>query len=134
MVTTVTHEREPYFSSLALGRCLVRVLIQAEAQGYAQTLAFAVMPDHLHWLCMLGDAVDLFHAVEWVKGCSSRAIGCRTGARRVWQPGFHDRAVRHDEDLRQLARYVVANPLRAGLVHTLGAYALWDAVWVGDRG
>ena len=30
----------------------------------------------------------------------------------------------------KLARYVVANPLRAGLVEKLGDYPLWDAVWV----
>jgi hypothetical protein len=29
-----------------------------------------------------------------------------------------------------MARYVVANPLRAGLVQTLRNYPLWDAVWL----
>jgi hypothetical protein len=29
-----------------------------------------------------------------------------------------------------MARYVVANPLRAGLVQKLGDYPLWDAIWV----
>jgi len=28
------------------------------------------------------------------------------------------------------ARYIVANPLRAGLVERLGDYPLWDAVWL----
>jgi hypothetical protein len=29
-----------------------------------------------------------------------------------------------------LARYIVANPLRAGLVEHLGDYPHWDAVWL----
>jgi hypothetical protein len=29
-----------------------------------------------------------------------------------------------------MARYVVANPLRAGLVKRLGDYPLWDAIWL----
>ena len=50
----------------------------------------------------------------------------------MWQEGFHDRALRQEADLRKAARYVVANPLRAGLVTDLGDYPLWDAVWVGE--
>jgi len=49
---------------------------------------------------------------------------------RIWQPGFHDRALRRQEDLRAVARYVVANPIRAGLAETVGDYALWDACWL----
>ncbi len=41
-----------------------------------------------------------------------------------------DHALRKDEDLVHLARYVVANPVRAGLVERLGDYPLWDAQWV----
>ena len=44
--------------------------------------------------------------------------------------GLHDHAVRSDEDFRALARYVVANPLRAGLVSQIGDYPLWDAAWL----
>jgi putative transposase len=32
--------------------------------------------------------------------------------------------------LRNLARYVVANPLRAGLVDSIRDYPHWDAVWL----
>jgi REP element-mobilizing transposase RayT len=48
----------------------------------------------------------------------------------VWQRGFHDHALRRDEDIVRVARYIVANPLRAGLVSRIGDYPLWDSVWV----
>ena len=48
----------------------------------------------------------------------------------VWQKGFHDRAVRQEDDLPAIARYVVANPVRAGLVTKTGTYPHWDAIWV----
>ena len=35
-----------------------------------------------------------------------------------------------DEDLKKTARYIVANPLRAGLVKRLGDYPHWDALWL----
>jgi REP element-mobilizing transposase RayT len=132
LVTTVTHERRPVFQSVAAGRRLVQVLMRAQSEGEADTLAYVVMPDHLHWLLVLGDQRDLSTVVGGVKGAASRSLGGRWHAGQLWQPGFHDHAVRSDEDLRRLARYLVANPLRAGLVSSLSLYPLWDAVWVGD--
>jgi putative transposase len=38
--------------------------------------------------------------------------------------------VRKEDDLVGLARYLVANPLRAGLVQRIGEYPHWDAVWL----
>ncbi|MFB6261862.1 MAG: transposase, partial [Thiohalorhabdaceae bacterium] len=52
----------------------------------------------------------------------------------VWQPGFHDRAIRREEDLEAVARYVVANPLRAGLVDRIADYPHWDAAWLDGTG
>ncbi|AZF10229.1 Transposase [Pseudomonas sp. R2-37-08W] len=66
-----------------------------------------------------------------VKSRSTLTINqaCRTkGA--FWQSGYHDRAVRAEEDLIKIARYIIANPLRAGLVEHIGDYSLWDAIWL----
>jgi hypothetical protein len=38
--------------------------------------------------------------------------------------------VRAEEDLRDAARYIVANPVRAGLCTHVKDYPLWDAVWL----
>lgn len=48
----------------------------------------------------------------------------------VWQRTYHDHALRREEDLRAAARYVVANPLRAGLAEGIGDYPFWDAAWL----
>lgn len=66
-----------------------------------------------------------------IKSNSARLINRHLGrAGQVWQTGYHDRALRKDENLQLAARYIVANPLRAGLVERVGDYPLWDAVWV----
>jgi hypothetical protein len=39
--------------------------------------------------------------------------------------------VRKEDDLRELARYIVLNPVRAELVSKLGDYPHWDAIWLG---
>ncbi|MCF6281296.1 MAG: hypothetical protein L3J28_03650 [Candidatus Polarisedimenticolaceae bacterium] len=43
---------------------------------------------------------------------------------------LHDRAIRKEEDLVAIARYIVANPLRAGLVKSIKDYPHWDCVWL----
>jgi hypothetical protein len=33
--------------------------------------------------------------------------------------------------LRQIAEYVIQNPVRAGLVDDIGLYPFWNACWLG---
>jgi putative transposase len=125
-ITAVTSGRTPLFSELVAARCLIGVLRDVHEAGLASTLAFVVMPDHLHWLMQLGDARTLSQVMGTVKSLSAR----RLGRGSIWQRGFHDHAVRVEEDLVALARYIVANPLRAGLVTRVGDYPHWDAAWL----
>ena len=88
------------------------------------------MPDHFHWLIELQSG-SLSELMQKTKSLSTKAVNQATGRNvGLWQRGFHDRALRREEDLVKMARYVVANPLRAGLVERLGDYPLWDAIWV----
>lgn len=129
LITATTRERAPLFADWQLGRVVVKALRQH--QHVADTLCYVVMPDHLHWLMRLKPSYSLAQAVGWVKGSSSYAIGQLIGtAGAIWQKGFHDRALRSEEELLPTARYVIANPLRAGLVEKLVDYPLWDAVWL----
>jgi putative transposase len=124
-ITTVTRRRSPFFSDLPAARKLVGVLQEQAELQRATTLAYVVMPDHLHWLMQLSPGHDLSAVVRGVKSLSSRRIG-----RAVWQRGFHDHALRDEDDVRDWARYIVANPVRAGLVKRVGDYPHWDAVWL----
>jgi len=38
--------------------------------------------------------------------------------------------LRAEEDIRSVAEYIIANPIRAGLVDDIGMYAFWDAWWL----
>ena len=131
LVTTVTQARAPLFSDFRLARLTIRALQASDAAGTCRTLAFVLMPDHLHWLLELR-AASLSSVVGHFKAKASAAINRETGSPGVqrWQKGFHDHAVRQEEDLATLARYVVANPLHAGISRGVGGYSHWDAVWV----
>ncbi|WDG81174.1 transposase [Pseudomonas chlororaphis] len=130
VLTSVTQNREPLFNDFHLGRLAVAAFKQTEQEQLAHSLAFVVMPDHFHWLVELhGATLPVLMGRTRSRICVSlnRQRG-RKGA--VWQRGYHDRGIRKEEDLQAVARYIVANPLRAGLVRRVGDYSLWDAIWV----
>ena len=72
------------------------------------------MPDHVHWLLQLEGNGNLSGVVRLYKSEVSISLH-----QRIWQRGFHDHALRDEDDLRDIARYIIANPLRAGLVKVL---------------
>lgn len=136
LVTTVTAGRRAVFHELLLGRLIVTVLRELERADATRTLAFVVMPDHLHWLLSLGETTSLDRAVRLAKGRAARRVNAlrqelgQPPLTPLWQAGYHDRALRSHEDVSSVARYVIANPVRAGLVQRVGGYPLWDAVWL----
>ena len=130
-VTSSTTDREPVFVDFYLGREVVNALRREHDAGHLESLAFVVMPDHFHWLFSLGESRSLSLAVNTAKSFATRRINALRGTNgRLWSPGFYDRAIRRDEDLVTVARYIVANPLRAGLVTSIRGYPLWDAKWL----
>jgi REP element-mobilizing transposase RayT len=95
----------------------------AERLGF-RLLAFSLMPDHLHAL-VLGrhEAADLIRFVQRFKQVTAFDFKRDTGL-RLWQQSFYDRALRVEEDLADVAAYILANPVRAGLAAQPGQYAL----------
>ena len=57
LLTWATANRMPWFADWSLGRLVIASLRQAQEAGSAETLAFVIMPDHVHWLITLGDVL-----------------------------------------------------------------------------
>ena len=125
LVTIVTQSRIPVFSSLITARIAVRGFHNAVVTKHGQTLAFVVMPDHVHWLLQMEEHGNLSEMIRLYKSKVSLLL-----QQRIWQRGFHDHALRGVEDVRDIARYIVANPLRSGLVKNIDEYPHWDAIWL----
>jgi putative transposase len=131
LITTVTQGRFPVFSSFEYSRLLVMHMQALERSGHVQSLAFVVMPDHLHWLLRLYPGYRLEAVMKLLKGRSAAGINrLRRGSGKLWQDGYHDHALRQEEDMVGIARYIVMNPVRAGLVRSVREYPHWDAVWL----
>jgi putative transposase len=130
-VTTCTGARHPWFVNFRIARIVITEMRRLQEEQRVVSLAWVVMPDHVHWLLQLREDSDLSQVIKKLKGRSSRQIRLQSGQTApVWQRGYHDHALRCDESVPQIARYIVANPLRAGLVERIGLYPHWDAIWL----
>ncbi|HRN76222.1 transposase [Ottowia sp.] len=132
LVTTITRERQPVFADFLLARLAITELRRSDDSGRCKTLAYVLMPDHLHWLLRLEQGT-LSQTIGSFKAHAARAVQRQRSCagQPLWQAGYHDHALRRDEDLRTAARYyLVANPVRAGLVERVGDYPHWNAVWM----
>ena len=130
-VTMVTKDRKPYFSDLYITRKTAQQLGLLHSEEKLYSYAWVVMPDHIHWLFQLGENQSLSKVINLFKGRTARILNKYLNTEgKFWQSAYHDRAVRKDEDIKQIARYIVANPLRAGLVGRIEDYPHWDADWL----
>ena len=133
LVTFATAGRRPLFSRPQLAMDACHAMTTSRLWYRSRLLCWVLMPDHWHGMIELGELDSLPTLVQRLKSNSARTVRLRhpdTG--QVWEKGFHDRALRDATGVLATARYVVANPLRAGLAFRLGEYAWWDAVWLSS--
>ena len=84
LITAVVHQRQRLFTDLYLGRLLVAEFRQAHELGLVDSLAWVVMPDHIHWLFELKQKA-LADVVRRIKSRSTLVINQRRQSKeRVW--------------------------------------------------
>jgi putative transposase len=117
-----TESRRPIFTDArAVELVLKHFLQQAGEQGFA-ILAYCFMPDHVHLLIQgLRADSDCKRFISRAKQFSGFYYKQRH-KRQLWQRYGYERVVRDDEATIDVARYILANPLRAGLVKDVREY------------
>jgi REP element-mobilizing transposase RayT len=114
-VTVVTRAREPLLTG-ALASTVADALNRVATKLSVELWAYCVMPDHVHILVHCPDnSVSLVEYIQRFKQRTSHAHIARDG-KRLWQPSFHDHAVRKHEDIDTVAAYIFDNPVEAGLI------------------
>jgi REP element-mobilizing transposase RayT len=127
-ITTVAHQRQPVFDQPSACQSVMRVLSCVDP-CQARSLAWVVMPDHLHWLLELRDA-PLPGLIQALKSRSARSVNATAGrSGPVWQAGYFDRRIRSESDLLGQARYILENPVRRGLVERVEDYPATFCIW-----
>ena len=130
-VTMVTYERKPYFLNFFVARKVIQQIGILHNEKQVYSLAWVIMPDHIHWLFQLNESTSLSKLMNLFKGRTARILNKDINKKgKFWQAAYYDHAVRKEESIKQIARYIIANPLRANLVERVEDYPHWDADWL----
>ena len=128
-ITFKTKDRQPIFNNFENGKACCRHISDSKAWPSASLLCWVLMPDHFHGLVQLNSQEPLEMAIQRFKAHLTRSFNLHfQTSQTLWQPGFHDYALRKESDLLGVARYIVMNPVRAKLCGRLGDYPFWNAV------
>ena len=126
-LTICAFERQHHFTIEGLVEDVKTTFLRTAHDRKFAILAYCFMPDHLHILTEgESDSSDLRAFVATAK--QRAAHDARRWIRgRVWQSGFFDRVLREGESPRDVARYIIRNPIRAGLVQSPFEYPFWGS-------
>ena len=115
-VTVCTADRRPLLKGRLADTIQEQLRHVAKQWGF-RLWCWCILPDH--WHAIVGSpgekrtVSDLVGAVKSMATRTSRRMEIESP---LWQRGFHDRVLRGDEKPGILAAYVVANPVRKGLI------------------
>lgn len=146
LLTTVTHHRQMVFADAGCARAAHEDIAFYARKFRMVSLAHVIMPDHVHWVVhpstqdferfardqrerggKYSGAPERFYLskiIEDYKRHAGFVVNGLHGTRgaQVWQDGFRDDGLRTPEAIRAAVRYVVMNPVEAGLVATAEDY------------
>jgi putative transposase len=103
----------------------------AEQEGFL-VWAYCFMPDHVHLLVEGKDSnADMKHLVALFKQKSGYWFKSTYGV-KLWAPNYYEHVLRNDEATRAVARYIVQNPVRKGMVDDCSSYPYSGSLEVED--
>ncbi|ETI58495.1 REP-associated tyrosine transposase [Marinomonas profundimaris] len=131
-ITFNTLDRIPHFNDFSVARLFCQQIEANQKHHKCAWLTWVLMPDHFHGLVKLNNhSSTLPTIIGNLKGTSAFEINKhlkKNGS--LWQSSFYDRALRAEDDRLNIARYIIANPLRRGLVKNVKDYPFWDSVYL----
>ena len=85
------------------------------------------MPDHVHLLAGgTTDSADLQAFMKIAKQRTGWSFRQKT-SEYLWQEGFYDHVLRSEDAAPSVIRYIINNPIRAGLVSRPDDYEFWGS-------
>jgi len=121
-LTFCTHERRRLFVSADRVAAAHEQFLRAAADARVAILAYCFMPDHVHLLIEgQSDDSDGRRFITHAKQLSGFHFKNRFG-QPLWQRYGFERTLRANEPAVRVARYLLENPVRAGLVTRVEDY------------
>jgi putative transposase len=115
-------QRRPLFTNPQLVETATAQILRGADERAFSVLTYCFMPDHAHLLVDGSrSACPLWQFVKHAKQLSGYH-GKKLSGEPVWQDGYYDRQLEVDDDPRDVAAYILMNPVRANLVRHPSEY------------
>jgi REP element-mobilizing transposase RayT len=126
-LTICTDRRQAWFTETRVVEMARLQFFQSAERESFEILAYCFMPDHLHALVTaVSNAADFTRFARLAKQRSGFQFVRMTGE-ALWQKSYFDRTLRDDECPASLVRYIIENPIRAGLASSPADYRHWGS-------
>lgn len=139
-ITIGTSQKQNIFTNPVTNQQIINVLKNSSALYGYHLIAYCLMPDHLHILIQAGEnPKDLREFVRGFKSyCSiaTRSVATPVATKtnmKMWQRGFYEHILRKEENIADIAEYILNNPVRKGLVQDKGQYKWCDMMMDVER-
>ncbi|MFH0930413.1 MAG: transposase [Candidatus Zixiibacteriota bacterium] len=97
-------------------QCINYIKEERARLGHA-VYVFCLMPEHLHLLSSpLESGISVTQYINGLISKITRLSWSYGYSGKLMQRSFYDHVVRKEEDLRQIAEYILSNPVRRGIV------------------
>jgi len=120
-VTICTNDKQKVFTNRETVDEHIQILSECCEKEKFSVWAYCFMPDHIHLLLTANENSDLIKLVTAYKKLSGYEYK-KTMGKNLWQKSFYDHILRKEEDIKQLVRYVLENPVRKKLVEDFKEY------------
>ena len=121
-LTYCTDWRHRWFEHPAAVELVRRQFLRVAENERFAIVVYCFMPDHVHMLVQgLADDSNGKQFITKSKQCSAHAYAEQFNA-KLWQPFGFEHVLRDDEKMPVAAKYILENPVRAGLVKTVLEY------------
>jgi REP-associated tyrosine transposase len=115
-LTLCTDYRRRMFVEPSVVTLVTEQILRAATETGFAVIAYCFMPDHLHLLVEgIRDDADCLRFIKFAKQYSGYYYSKLRGE-KLWQRYGFEHVLRDDELVPVIARYILQNPVRAGLV------------------
>ena len=121
-LTYCTNQRRPVFTKQEVVTLVLTQISRAAGENQFDIIAYCFMPDHLHLLVEgTADSSDCRQFIARLKQYSGYYFSAAYHE-KLWQRYGFEHVLRDDEITMVVAKYLLENPIRAGLVKRVEDY------------
>jgi putative transposase len=126
-LTMCAYRRRFVFTDVGTIDLVIEQIRFTSAEQGIENIAYCFLWDHLHMLVAgTCESSDLRKFATLMKQRSAWRFA-RLGQGPLWQAGYYDRVLRHEEATAGVVQYIIQNPVRAKLVESPGDYPHWGS-------